>query len=125
LATLLKNLQGNSFIGVSENRVLRRISGPKREKMARGWRRLHNEELHNLYASLNTIRAINSRRMRWTGYVARMREGKMDAVFWLGNLKGRDHLEDLSIVGKMILECILRKQCGKVWIGFIWLRIGK
>jgi hypothetical protein len=43
---------------VSENRVLRRIFGPKREEVAGGWRRLHNEELHNLYASQNVITAI-------------------------------------------------------------------
>jgi hypothetical protein len=46
-----------------ENRVLRRIFGPKREKVAGGWRRLHNEELHDLYFSLNIIRVFNSRRM--------------------------------------------------------------
>jgi hypothetical protein len=50
-----------------ENRELRRIFGPKREEVAGGWRRLHNEELHNLYGSLNTVRAIKSRRMRWVG----------------------------------------------------------
>jgi hypothetical protein len=55
---------------VSENRVLRRISGPKREEVAGGWRRLHNEELHNLYPSPN-IRVIKSRRMRWAVHIAR------------------------------------------------------
>jgi hypothetical protein len=49
-------------LGVFENRVLRRISGPKREEVARGWRKLHNEELHN--SSLNIIRIIKSRRIR-------------------------------------------------------------
>jgi len=52
--------------------VLRRIFGPKREEMAGGWRKLHNEELHNLVASLNTIRVIKSRGMRWGGHVARI-----------------------------------------------------
>jgi hypothetical protein len=52
--------------------VLRGIFGPKREKMARGLRRLHNEELHNLYASSNIIRVITSRRVREAGHVARM-----------------------------------------------------
>jgi hypothetical protein len=47
--------------------VLRRIFGPKREEVAGDWRRLHNEELHNLYSSLNIIRVIKSRRIRWTG----------------------------------------------------------
>jgi hypothetical protein len=48
---------------VSKNRVLRRIFGPKREEVAGGWRRLHNEELHNLYVSPNIIRGIESRRI--------------------------------------------------------------
>jgi hypothetical protein len=51
------------------------VSGLKREEAAEGWRRLHNEELHNLYASKNIIRVIKLRRVRWAGHVARM--GKM------------------------------------------------
>jgi hypothetical protein len=51
-------------------RVLRRIFGPKRDELMRGWRKLHNEELHNLYSSRNIIRIIKSRRMRWAGHVA-------------------------------------------------------
>jgi len=50
---------------VFENRVLRRIFGDKREEVAGDWRRLHNEELRNLYASSNIIRVIKSRKMRW------------------------------------------------------------
>jgi hypothetical protein len=52
------------------NRVLRRIFGPKRDGVAGGWRKLHNEEIHNLYASPSIIRIIKSRRMRWVGHVA-------------------------------------------------------
>jgi hypothetical protein len=55
---------------VFENRVLRRIFGRKREEVAGGWRRLHNEELQNLYVSPNIIRVITSRRMRWVGHIA-------------------------------------------------------
>jgi hypothetical protein len=55
---------------VFENRVLRRIFGPKGEKVAGGWRRLHNEELRNSYPSQNIIRVIKSRWMRWAGHVA-------------------------------------------------------
>jgi hypothetical protein len=57
---------------VFENRVLRRIFGPKRDEVAGGWRKLHNEELHNLYSSPSRIRMIKSRRMTWAGNVARM-----------------------------------------------------
>jgi hypothetical protein len=57
---------------VFENRVLRRIFGPKREEVTRGWRRLRNEKLYNLYASSNIIRVVESRRVGWTGYVAWM-----------------------------------------------------
>jgi hypothetical protein len=57
---------------VFENRVLRRIFGPNRVEVAGGWRRLHNEELRNLYASPNIVRVIISRRMTYAGHVARM-----------------------------------------------------
>jgi hypothetical protein len=58
---------------VFENRVLRRIFGPKREDVTGGWRKLHNEELHNLYSSPSIIRMIKSRRI-WAGHVTRMGE---------------------------------------------------
>jgi hypothetical protein len=56
------------------NRVLRRIFAPKRDGVTGGWRKLYNEELHNLYSSPSINRIIKSRRMRWTGHVARMGE---------------------------------------------------
>jgi hypothetical protein len=57
---------------VFENRVLRRIFGPKRDEVTGEWRRLHNEELYAVYSSPNIIRVIKSRRLRWAGHVARM-----------------------------------------------------
>jgi hypothetical protein len=57
---------------VTENRALRRTFGPKRDEETGSWRKLHNEELHNLYSSSRIIRIIMSRRMRWAGHVARM-----------------------------------------------------
>jgi hypothetical protein len=57
---------------VFENRVLRRIFGLKRDEVTGEWRKLHNEELHNLYSSPNIIRTIKSRRKRWAEHVARM-----------------------------------------------------
>jgi hypothetical protein len=59
---------------VFENRVLRRIFGPKRDEVTGDWRKLHNEELQNLYSSPNRIRKMKSRRMRWAGHVVRMDE---------------------------------------------------
>jgi hypothetical protein len=59
---------------VSENRILKGIIGPKRDEVTGEWRKLHSEELHNLYSSPDIIRQIKSRKMRWAGHVARMRE---------------------------------------------------
>jgi hypothetical protein len=74
---------------VFENRVLRRIFGPKRDEVTGGWRKLHNEELPDLYSSPSIIRIIKSRRMRWAGHVARMGE-KMNACRLLvGKPEGR------------------------------------
>jgi hypothetical protein len=57
---------------VFENRVLRRIFGPRRDEVTVGWRKMHNEELHGLYSSPSIVRVIKARRMRWAGHVARM-----------------------------------------------------
>jgi hypothetical protein len=78
---------------VFENRVLRRIFGRKRDEVTGEWRKLHNEELHNLYSSPNIIRLIKSRRMRWVGHVARMgEETKMYKVL-VGKPEGKRPLE--------------------------------
>ena len=68
-------LKEESWLRLFENRILRRIFGPKRDESGE-WRRLHNEELHSLYGSPNIVRAIKSRRLRWAGHVARMEEGR-------------------------------------------------
>jgi hypothetical protein len=67
---------------------------------------LHNEELHYVYASLNTIREMNSRRMRWAGRVAHMGEIKKAYKTLAGHLKGGDHPEDIHEDGNIILEWI-------------------
>jgi hypothetical protein len=64
-------LREEQRLRVFENRVLRRIFGSKRDEATEDWRRLHNEELNDLYSSPNIIRVIKSRRMRWAGHVAR------------------------------------------------------
>jgi hypothetical protein len=86
-----------------ENRVLRRIFGPKKGEVSGGWRRLHNEELHSLYTSPNTFGVIKSRRMRWAGHVARM--GKINAYSILVvKSEGKRALEDIGVDWKIILE---------------------
>jgi hypothetical protein len=69
-------VRGEHKLRVFENRVLRRIFGPKRDRVTGGWRKLYNEELHNLYSSPSIKRIMKSRRMRWAGHVARMRENR-------------------------------------------------
>ena len=67
---------------VFENKVLRRIFGPRRDKVTEEWRRLHNEELNDLYSSSSIVRVIKSRRMRWAGHVARMGEERVCIGSW-------------------------------------------
>jgi hypothetical protein len=74
---------------VFENRVLRRICGPKRDEVTGDWRKLHNEELRNLYSSPNIIRMIKSRRMRWAGHVARMGETRNVYRILVGKSEGK------------------------------------
>ena len=72
-----------------ENRVLRSIFGPKRDEATGECRKLHNEELKNLYSSPNIVRVIKSRRMRWAGHVARMGEGRCVYRGLVGKPEGR------------------------------------
>jgi hypothetical protein len=71
------------------NKVLRGISGPKRQEMAEGWRRLYDEELHNLYTLPNITRVIKSRRMRWVSHVACMGYVRNASEILIGKPKGK------------------------------------
>ena len=73
--TWLLILREERRLRVFENRVLRRIFGPKRDEVTGEWRKLHNEVLNDGYSSPNVVRVIKSRKMRWTGHVARMGRG--------------------------------------------------
>jgi hypothetical protein len=106
---------------VFENRVLRRIFGPKSDKVTGEWMKLHNEKLHNLYSFPDIIRQIKSMRMRWAGHVARMGEEGKVYKFLVGKPEGKGPLGrprrrwkdrirmDFSLTG---------------WSGFSWLGIG-
>jgi hypothetical protein len=74
---------------VFENRVLRRIFGPKRDEVTGGWRKLHNEELHDLYSSPSIIRIIKARRMRRAGHIVRMGEKRNAYRLLVGKPEGR------------------------------------
>ena len=72
-----------------ENRVLRRIFGPKRDGVTGEWRKLNNEKLNDLYSSPNIVRVIKWRRMRWAGHVARMEEGRGVQKVLVGKPEGK------------------------------------
>jgi hypothetical protein len=80
---------------VFQNRVLRRIFGPKRDEVTGEWRRLHKEELNDLYSPPNIIRVITSRKMRWAGHVARIGKGRVAYRILVGRPEGRRPLGKL------------------------------
>ena len=82
-------LRDERRLRVFENRVLRRIFGPKRDEVTGEWGKLHNKELSNLYSSPSIVRVIKSRRMRWAGHVARMGEGRGVYKVLVGKPEGR------------------------------------
>jgi len=89
-----------------ENRVLRKVFGPKRDEVTGEWRKLHNEELRNLYSLPNIVRVVKSRRMRWAGHVTRMGEGRGVHRVLVGKPEGKRHWGDLDVDGRIILRWI-------------------
>ena len=94
---------------VFENRVLRKIFGPKRDDGTGTWRKLHNEQTNDLYSSPNIVRMIKSRRMRWTGHVALWGREEVYTGFWLGNPRKRGHLEDQGVDGENNIKMDLQE----------------
>jgi hypothetical protein len=101
-------LREEQRLRVFENRVLRRIFGPKRDEATGEWRRLHNEEFNDLYSSPNIIWVIKSRRMKWAGHVARMGKREVHTGFWWGDLREGDHLGGPGVDGRIILKRIVK-----------------
>jgi hypothetical protein len=89
---LVLTLKEEQRLRVFENRVLRRIFGPKTEEGARGWRRLHNEELRNFYTSPNIINVIKLMMMKWSGHVAGMGEMAHTCNILVGKPEGKSPL---------------------------------
>jgi hypothetical protein len=96
-------LRDECTLRVCENRVLRGILGPRRDKVTREWRKLHNDKLSDLYFSRNDIWVMKSRRIRWAGHVVCMGKRKDDCRVLVKKLKGRDHLEDPGIDERIIV----------------------
>ena len=105
-----------------ENRVLRRIFGPKRNDVTGAWRRLYKKELYALYFSASIIRRNKAIRMSSARHVPRMGKGNVHTGFWWVNLREGDPLEDQGVNGRAKLQWIFQRWDGRAWNGLIWLR---
>jgi hypothetical protein len=106
---------------VFENRVLRRIFGPKRDEVTGVWRKLHNE-LHNLYASPTIIRMVKSRRMRLAGYVARIEVKRNAHRIWV------EKSEIKGALGRKICRWVgnIKMDHGEIkWVGMDWISLSQ
>jgi hypothetical protein len=107
---------------VFENRVLRRIFGPKRDEVTGEWRKLHNEEFHNWYSSPDIIRQVKSRRMRWAGHVARRGEERKAYTVLVGKPEGKRPLGR----PRHRWEDGIRMDLGEIGLGGVdWIRLAQ
>jgi hypothetical protein len=107
---------------VFENRVLRRIFGPKRDEVTGEWRKLHSEELHNLYSSPDIIRQVKSRRIRWAGHVVRMGEERKVYRVLVGKPEGKRPLGR----PRRRWEDGIRMDVREIGLGFVdWIRLAQ
>jgi hypothetical protein len=110
-------------LSVFENRVLRRIFGPKSDEVTGEWRKLHNEELPGLYSSPTIVQVIKLRRMRWAGHVARMGEGKGMYRVLVGGPEGKRPLGRPRYRWEDNIQMMFRKWYMGVWTGLGRVRI--
>jgi len=108
---------------VFENRVLRRLFGPKRNEVIGEWRKLRIQELRVFYSLPSIVWMVKLRRMRWVGHVACMRERRGCTGFYWGNLMERGHRGGPDVDVRTILRWIFMKW-ERVETGWNWLRIG-
>jgi hypothetical protein len=108
---------------VYENRVVRRLFGPRRGEVTGEWRKLHNEELNDLYSPPSIVRVIKSRRMRWAGHVARMGEKRCAYRVLVGKPERKRPLWRLGCRWEDNIKTDLQEEGCGVWTGSSWLRI--
>ena len=104
---------------VFENRVLRKMFGPNRDEVTGDFRRIHNEELYDLYSSPNIIWMWYSVGKRRVGHEEDRRE-EVYVGFWWGTLRGRDYFDCVGIGERIILKWVFRKKVGGLWGGGLW-----
>jgi len=114
-------MNSDLWLKVFENRVLRKIFGPKRDEVTGEWRTLHNEELNDLYSSPNIVQVIKSRRMGWAGHVACIREKRRVYRVLVGNPERKRPLGRT----RRRWEDNIKMDLQEAWTGSSWLRIGK
>jgi hypothetical protein len=110
---------------VYENRVLRRMFGSKMDEVTVEWRKLHNEELNNLYSPPTIVRVIKSRRMRWPGHVARMGKGRGVYRTLVGKPEGKRPLGRPRSRWENNIKTDLQEVGWGIWTGLSWLRIDR
>jgi hypothetical protein len=120
---LVADIGGGHRPRVFANRVLRRIFGSKRDEVTGEWRKLHNEELHDLYPSPNIVRVIKPIRMRWVRHVARMGERRGVYRFLVGKPEGKRPLVRLRSRWEDNIKTDLQEVGCGVWSGLGWLRM--
>jgi hypothetical protein len=117
-------LREEQKLRVFENKVLRRISGPKRDEATGEGRRQHNGQLNDLYSSPNIIRVTKSRRMRWVGHVACMEEKRGAYRILVGRPEGRRTLGRPRCRWEENIKMDLQDVEWGAWTGLSWLRTG-